>query len=366
MAAALRSLIKMFHLLLIFKNPEDSITVNIVGDNAGWSLDEDAKILYDQLKQIPYNVLVNQEKIKGIVFCTNRYHALDILDRMFFKRIKVSFPYYHGYPDSGKILGGIDFDACYKMFSKVHHKISKVQVTHTKMKNYLLETGIDPDKLATIYIGVDTHLFHPVTQEERRLIREKLGIPQGAIVIGSFQKDGNGWEEGNEPKLIKGPDILLKTLRIVHQRIPNLFVLLTGPARGFIKKGLIKFRIPFIHYYLKDYHEISDYYSVLDAYIVSSRQEGGPKAILESMASGVPIITTKVGQAVELVDHGINGWLADIDNEEELAAYIVESLFLDSTRKMKLLCSARKVAEENDYIQQVPQWRDFFESIDRK
>ena len=36
----------------------------------------------------------------------------------------------------------------------------------------------------------------------------KYKIPKDKIIIGSFQKDGVGWEEGNEPKLIKGPDIL--------------------------------------------------------------------------------------------------------------------------------------------------------------
>ena len=39
--------------------------------------------------------------------------------------------------------------------------------------------------------------------------RRVLGLPASAFVVGSFQKDGVGWGEGLEPKLIKGPDVLL-------------------------------------------------------------------------------------------------------------------------------------------------------------
>ena len=110
------------------------------------------------------------------------------------------------------------------------------------------------------------------------------------MVIGSFQKDGKGWGEGNEPKLIKGPDVLL-----------------TGPARGYVKTGLESLKIPCKHLYLQDYREIGKYYQALDAYLVTSREEGGPKGVLESMASGIPLISTRVGQAQDLVKQGING-----------------------------------------------------------
>ena len=59
------------------------------------------------------------------------------------------------------------------------------------------------------------------TSKSRQDARKRLGIPQTAVVIGSFQKDGNGWGEGKEPKLIKGPDVLLETLEILKSRIPD-------------------------------------------------------------------------------------------------------------------------------------------------
>ena len=35
--------------------------------------------------------------------------------------------------------------------------------------------------------------------------------------------------------------------------------------------------------------------------------------MLEAMASGVPLVTTRVGQAQEIVEHGTNGWLVDVE-----------------------------------------------------
>ena len=71
------------------------------------------------------------------------------------------------------------------------------------------------------------------------------GIKKNEIVIGSFQKDGQGWAEGYIPKLIKGPDLFVKSVEIISKEVP-IVVLLTGPARGYVKKELSKRKIKFI------------------------------------------------------------------------------------------------------------------------
>ena len=58
------------------------------------------------------------------------------------------------------------------------------------------------------------------------------------------------------------------------------------------------------------------------AALVTSRQEGGPKTVLESLATGIPLVTTRVGQATDLVADGDNGLLADVDDVAALAAAV--------------------------------------------
>lgn len=63
---------------------------------------------------------------------------------------------------------------------------------------------------------------------------------------------------------------------------------------------------------------MSKYYSTLDLYLITSRAEGGPKSILESLASGVPLITSSVGMAPEIITSGKNGFLVEIQNVEQM------------------------------------------------
>jgi glycosyltransferase involved in cell wall biosynthesis len=77
---------------------------------------------------------------------------------------------------------------------------------------------------------------------------------------------------------------------------------------------------------------------------VTARQEGGPKAVLEAMATGVPLVTTRVGQAPEIVVHGENGLLADVDDVEGLVA-AVEELHDNSQLAARLRKAGRPTAE---------------------
>jgi glycosyltransferase involved in cell wall biosynthesis len=161
-----------------------------------------------------------------------------------------------------------------------------------------------------------------------------------------------------EPKPIKGPDVFLDAVKILRNRIPELFVLLSGPARGYVMTGLTRMDVPFRHVYLKTYPEVGRLYQALDVYIVSSRQEGGPKAVLESMATGIPLVTTRVGQAMDLVKHGSNGWMVEVGDAEGLAHWAEHAISAD-TDINRIRESGFTTARANSYESQIPLWRQF-------
>lgn len=195
-------------------------------------------------------------------------------------------------------------------------KVEKIVVSATITKKRLIEYGIPESKIILIPLGVDLSIFKPPTSLMKKLNRDKLGIPDNMICIGSFQKDGVGWQEGLQPKLVKGPDLLLEVLRHLQKKYP-IFVLLTGPARGYVKAGLEKLKIPYRHVFLKNYPDIVAYYHCLDLYLITSRDEGGPKALLESMATGVPVVSTRVGMAPDIIRDGYNGRLAGVEDIDD-------------------------------------------------
>ena len=153
---------------------------------------------------------------------------------------RLATTYFHGRPGSGEV----EFDNAYRRFCAMHQHIDRVQVSHSEMRDVLLESGVAAEKLFVIPIAVNTSYFPFRTPERRREARQRLGVPDAAVVIGSFQKDGVGWEEGLQPKLTKGPDVFLETMTLLKGRVPGLFALLSGPARGFVKRGLERLGIP--------------------------------------------------------------------------------------------------------------------------
>lgn len=333
-------------------------SVLFVSDNANWVLGWEMKEVSTIAQESGIPCRISGSIPVGLplqsLFLSSKYWLANP-GRYLYGKSRIAFPYFHGYPGSGEPVAV----KCYNNLKRVHDKICRIQVSHAHMKDIILESGIDPQKVFLIPIGINTDYFERQTAETKKKYRIKYELPQERVVIGSFQKDGNGWGDGNTPKLIKGPDVFLKTIEILKQSILELFVLLSGPSRGYVKNGLRLLKVPFKHIYLEDYPKINELYQCLDGYIVASREEGGPKAILESMACGVPIVSTKVGQATDLVRHGQNGWLADVEDAEGLAHWTIKALECEEKKK-NILNNGVITASENTYASQRPLWGKFF------
>jgi glycosyltransferase involved in cell wall biosynthesis len=156
---------------------------------------------------------------------------------------------------------------------------------------------------------------------------------------------------------VKGPDVLLAAAERLRERVPELFFLLTGPARGYVKQGLDGLGIPHRHLLLPDVESLSQAYHAIDVCLVSSRDEGGPRAVLEALATGVPLVTTRVGQAADLVRHGENGWMVPIEDAEGLAIWTIHVADARSDELERVSRAGRATAEENSYEALVPRWR---------
>lgn len=193
-------------------------------------------------------------------------------------------------------------DRSLRRFLELVPRLERVVVSNRIMESRLLSWGVPREKLVRIPLGVDTAAFTPASAAEKSRLRKHLGIPERAVCIGSFQKDGEGWGEGLKPKRIKGPDRFVEVVAALSQKFP-IHCLLTGPSRGYVKNALAERGIPLTHRHLEDYTGIVDYYRCLDLYLVTSREEGGPKAVLEAPACGIPIVSTPVGMAPEVLQN---------------------------------------------------------------
>jgi glycosyltransferase involved in cell wall biosynthesis len=266
----------------------------------------------------------------------------------------LGFAYFHGRPGTP---GMPEFDACFDTMRRRHEEIDRVQVTNREMEELVRETGMAAEKVHRIPIGIDVETFPLRSADRVASARLPLGLPESAFVVGSFQKDGVGWGEGTEPKLIKGPDVLLSVAERLRECVPELWFLLTGPSRGFVRAGLDRLGIPYRHALLDDVDAVAKAYEAVDVCVVASRDEGGPRAVLEAMATGVPLVTTHVGQAADLVEHGVNGWVVAVEDVEALADSVAHVAGAPSDELGRIRRAGRETAEANSYPALRSRWR---------
>jgi len=286
-------------------------------DDADWSFLWDGRYITDGLRDRhgrKTEIIRRVDGLKGqIIQFGSRYKFLHKSSRSLHLYNRVFLTWFHGELTDPELAPHFD------ILARVAGETEKIVVPCALTRMPLLDMGLPPEQLAVIPLGVELGHFCPPSPKEKKKIRNEIGLPDDVMVIGSFQKDGVGWGEGMEAKLIKGPDVFLETIRVMAGKHPRLFVLLTGPSRGYVKAGLDKIGVPYIHKMLDDYRDIVRYYQALDLYIIASRCEGGPKALLESWACGVPLASTRVGMCADLMIDGVNGVMVAQEDTQALA-----------------------------------------------
>lgn len=146
--------------------------------------------------------------------------------------------------------------------------------------------------------------------------RRALELDPGASVV--------GWVGRMIP--VKGGDILLQALgRIPEAERPVGALIGYGPEadslRGMADElGLL----PWVRFY-PDIRDAERYFAAFDTYVLSSRSEGLPIVILEAMATGTPIVATRVGGVPEALEEE-HAWLVPPEDPAALAIAVSESL----------------------------------------
>lgn len=175
-------------------------------------------------------------------------------------------------------------------------------------------------KVKVIQNGVNTDVFRRET-EDRRPTEDRpktedgswkldLNIPTGSPVIGKVAVFRT------QKRLWLWVEIALRILK----KHPEVHFLLVGDGdwRGRIEKKINESgKVQNFHLVGVQKHVIP-YLSLMDIYLSSSEFEGLPIAMLEAMSCEVPVVATRAGGIGEVIQHGVQGYLTEIENWEEL------------------------------------------------
>ena len=214
----------------------------------------------------------------------------------------------------------------WKKIPKRHLKTKKVvcSIYHFEDKDFLKENLIDfydRDKFVNHYHVISPKVKEqlenltdkPVTYipfwvnqnlwfniEDKKFLRKKFGVAQDSFLVGSFQRDTEG-SDLISPKLIKGPDRFIEIVKYYEAKDSNFKVILTGKRRQFVINELERLNIEYLYFEMANFEMLNELYNLIDLYIVSSRIEGGPQAIVECGITKTPIISTDVGFASDIL-----------------------------------------------------------------
>ncbi|RPI22786.1 MAG: glycosyltransferase family 1 protein [Chloroflexota bacterium] len=176
--------------------------------------------------------------------------------------------------------------------------------------------GPKREKIAVISNGVDVRRYR--RDVDRQGIRQELGLPEDArlaSVVGTLKEQ-------------KGHRYLIEAAAPVLVRRPGLHILIIGdgvlgPAlQAQAREAGLEGQIHF----LGNRSDVPELLAASDYFILPSLWEGLPMALIEAMASGLPIIATDVSGARQVMDSGETGILVPPGNADELRNAIVQML----------------------------------------
>jgi len=173
---------------------------------------------------------------------------------------------------------------------------------------------IPSQKVTQIYNGVDTDLFYPRNGERPDLAPAGF-IPEDGLLIGTV---GRLAEVKNQLALVDAFIMLISNRTDLRNRA-RLVIVGDGPLNNQIQSRVDAADIKNIVWLSGDRDDVPDLLRMLDLFVLPSLGEGISNTILEAMATGLPIIATRVGGNPELVDEGINGHLVSAGDPKAIA-----------------------------------------------
>lgn len=249
-------------------------------------------------------------------------------------------------------------------WKKRHHLIlgklrniysDKVIACSNAVRNFTIkQEKLHPSKIITIYNGTDINKFCPRSKEGRLLT--KIHNNSSTLTIGTVANFSE----------IKDHYTLFKALEIIRREKTfdfKCFLIGSGLLRDRLKKWCKELKLEQHVVFLEKRDDIPELLSEIDVFVLTSKLEGLPNAILEAMACGVPVVSTNGGGVPEVVKHGKSGFLLKSEDSQGIANAIISLLKNDSLRQEMGRCGRRIIEQNFSLGRMIKDYEKFYESL---
>ena len=215
--------------------------------------------------------------------------------------------------------------------------------TSQATRDYLLSEGIK--RLRLWPQGVDACLFHPSRASREWRIKLSSGRPEAKILLYVGRL---------------APEKDIERLKIALSAAPNICLAIVGkgPEGRELERKFAGTRTVFTG--LLTGEDLAAAYASADLFVFPSTTETLGMAMIEALASGLPVIAARTGAIHEVVSEGVNGLLYEPGSDEEFVA-AVRRLLENDTMRRSFGLSARAAAEERDWKASTATLRGYYE-----
>lgn len=185
----------------------------------------------------------------------------------------------------------------------------------------------DARSVTTFPNAIDTDRFVLITSEQRRQARQELSIDESARVVLHF-----GWDWDR-----KGGDLMLSAAQALQSEDDLVWLSVPGPpgrAGSAVPAGPDVRSVP-------ARNEVHELYAAADLFLSCSRSEGMPYAMLEAMASGLPVVASDLPGHRPPLDELPGARIVSL-SPDEIAGAVLEMLDLSPDRRAAHACAARE------------------------
>jgi glycosyltransferase involved in cell wall biosynthesis len=197
----------------------------------------------------------------------------------------------------------------------------RVLAVSDSLKRTAMSLGIPEEHIRVIPNGVDTEHFFPMDRAEARAA---LGLPADRTILLSV----GGLNEG------KGHHRIVEMMPALLRRLPNLlYVIVGGEQRGSSYRPVLTRLVRELgleqHVLVageRGHAEIPRWLAASDLFCLATRSEGWANVLLEALACGRPVVSTRVGGNAEIVTHPGLGILAPPGDDDAFRDAILEAL----------------------------------------
>lgn len=213
--------------------------------------------------------------------------------------------------------------------------------TGESLRNELVDhLGLPPDHVQSVFTGINTKRFEP---GDKVAMRTQLGLDVNAKWIGIIATL-RSW---------KGHKYLLKAVAELNDPRLRVVIVGDGPQRDKLNRLTVELGLSRMVRFAGQQRDVVPWLQALDIFVLPSyANEGVSQAVMQAMATGLPVITTPIGSSGDIVKPGLTGLLVPPKDNKALAQAI-RSLVDNPQEATKLGQGARSFALENCGIERM-------------